>query len=277
MIFFQKEVDLMVVIKELKTMEELVMVHEIEQQIWRQDPIPLHQTFTAVKNGGIMLAAFENGAVIGFSYGFTGFKDKETYLCSHMLGIEPLHRSRKIGEQLKWRQREIALRKGYDLIKWTFDPLETRNAYLNLTKLNGICNTYIENCYGEMKDDINNGLPSDRFEVYWHLKSPHVAKRKSLDMNGMVALNATEKNRAGHLTYKDKDTVEPGADVYSLAVPKQFQQLKAEDPELAMEWRMKTREKFQSLFEAGYSAVHLNSYDNYAEYIFMRTEKLSPG
>ncbi|CAM4336293.1 GNAT family N-acetyltransferase [Lacicoccus alkaliphilus] len=264
----------MVVIKELNTMEELAMVHDIEHQIWEQHPVPLHQTFTAVKNGGIMLAAFEGGEVAGFSYGFAGFRDGKAYLCSHMLGIRPGLRSRKIGEQLKWQQREVAMRKGYDLIRWTFDPLETRNAYLNLTKLNATCNTYVENCYGEMKDGINKGLPSDRFEVFWHLDSPHVTRRRSMNVEGAVALNTVKEIGKGCLAYCGREVVELEAPVYSLAVPKEFQQLKAADPDLALEWRMKTRERFKALFAAGYAAVRITPYEKHAEYIFIRKDGL---
>lgn len=267
-------VDGMAVIKELKTMDELAMVQDIEQQIWEQVPVPLHQTYTAVKNGGIMLGAFEGGDIVGFSYGFAGFKDGKTFLCSHMLGIRPAHRSRKIGEQLKWRQREIAIAKGYNLIRWTFDPLETRNAYLNLTKLNGICNTYIENCYGEMKDGINKGLPSDRFEVNWHLESPHVSVRPRQAPEDAVPLNAVGENGSGLPVYTEGEVGDLDAPAYALAVPKEFQQLKADDPGLALDWRMKTREKFGSLFTAGYSAVHLQPYEFHAEYVFVKTGDL---
>ncbi|SOC45202.1 predicted GNAT superfamily acetyltransferase [Salinicoccus kekensis] len=264
----------MAVIKELKTMGELAMVQDIEQQIWEQVPVPLHQTYTAVKNGGIMLGAFEEGDIVGFGYGFAGFKDGKTFLCSHMLAIRPAHRSRKIGEQLKWRQREIALEKGYDLIRWTFDPLETRNAYLNLTKLNGICNTYIENCYGEMKDGINKGLPSDRFEVDWHLDSAHVRERDMRIPGDAVPLNAVGENGSGLPVYTEGEVGDLDAPAYTLAVPKEFQQLKADDPGLALDWRMKTREKFGSLFTAGYSAVHLQPYEFHAEYVFVKTGDL---
>lgn len=275
MIFYQRGVDGMAVIKELKTMDELAMVHDIEKEIWEQTPVPLHQTYTAVKNGGIMLGAFEDGDIVGFSYGFAGFKDGKTFLCSHMLGIRPAYRSRKIGEQLKWQQREIALEKGYNLIRWTFDPLETRNAYLNLTKLNGICNTYIENCYGEMKDGLNKGLPSDRFEVDWHLDSPHVEKGHITVPGDAVPLNVVRENGDGLPVYDEGKVEEMDAPAYMLAVPKDFQQLKAEDSGLALDWRMKTRKKFRSLFEAGYSAVHLQPFESHSEYIFIRTDALN--
>lgn len=257
-------------------MAELSMVQKIEQRIWGMPPIPAHQTFTAVKNGGVMLGAFEAGDLIGFSYGFAGFKGGRSYLCSHMLGIDPAHRSRKIGEQLKMRQREIALAKGYDMMIWTFDPLETRNGYLNLTKLNAVCNTYIENCYGEMTDGINKGLPSDRFEVHWHLGSAHVTDDVTVDMEGAVPLNTIRNNDDGLSEFAGGGEVQD-ADVYTLSVPKDFQRLKAESPKLALQWRLKTRESCLDLFRRGYSAVHLRLYDDHAEYVFVKTTDLTLG
>lgn len=75
--------------------------------------IPLHQTMTAVKNGGLIIGAYDGDKLVGFSYGFAGFTEGEPYLCSHMLGIHPDYRSQKIGEQLKLRQRELAIDMGY--------------------------------------------------------------------------------------------------------------------------------------------------------------------
>ena len=138
----------MIEIKELTTIEELKALKHIEKAVWDMDPLPTHQTLTAVKNGGLVIGAYDGENLIGFSYGFAGFSGSQTYLCSHMLGIIDNYRSKKIGEKLKQKQRQVALRKGYSKMHWTFDPLETRNAYLNLSKLRGIVDVYIEDAYG---------------------------------------------------------------------------------------------------------------------------------
>lgn len=267
----------MTVIKELITMDELKLMQHIESRIWEMSTIPTHQTFTAVKNGGTVLAAFVNDEIVGFSYGFPGFKNGKSYLCSHMLAIDPDYRSRNIGAKLKKRQREIAIDKGYDMMIWTYDPLETRNGYLNLTKLNAVCNTYIENCYGEMTDGLNKGLPSDRFEVHWHLKSQYLIENDPLDVSGAVPINALRNNGEGLPEFVRVNHNELDAHAYSLSVPKDFQRIKLISPSLALDWRLKTREKFQELFLAGYSAVHLVAYDEYAKYIFVKTGNLKLG
>ncbi|MBH9788269.1 GNAT family N-acetyltransferase, partial [Clostridioides difficile] len=102
-------------------------------------------------------------------------------------------------EKLKYEQRAIAIERGYDLMVWTFDPLETRNAYLNLSKLKGICYTYIENCYGEMQDGFNKGLPSDRFEVSWHLTSDYVVNDITIEVADAKPVASCELTKQGLL------------------------------------------------------------------------------
>lgn len=267
----------MIEIKELKTMAEMEEVQVLEHKVWGIPPIPTHQTLTAVKNGGIMVGAYDGDKLIGFSYGFAGFANGKSYLCSHMLGIDEAYRSQGIGERLKLKQREIAIAKGYDRMHWTYDPLETRNGYLNLTKLNGICDTYVENCYGEMEDGFNKGLPSDRFEVHWYLTSPHVTEKHTPDISNPVPVSSLSFNEAGLPVFVPGDVEQLTAPVYSMAVPKDFQGLKAASHELAMDWRMQTRREFQRLFRAGYAAVRIKAYDKHAEYYFVKKETLKLG
>ncbi|MGY3716150.1 GNAT family N-acetyltransferase [Sutcliffiella cohnii] len=267
----------MIELRELQTIEEMQQVEELERNIWGTEIVPTHQTLTAVKNGGIMVGAYDGDELIGFSYGFAGFRNGKSYLCSHMLGIAEKYRSQGIGESLKRKQREIAIKKGYDMMKWTYDPLETRNGYLNLSKLNGICNTYIENCYGEMQDSLNKGLPSDRFELHWHLTSPHVVEGHIPNTEGATALNAVtfnEENLPVFVASKEQPLTRLA---YSLAVPKDFQGLKSASKELALDWRLQTRTHFQKLFHAGYAVVRLQINETYNEYIFVKKESLELG
>lgn len=263
--------------RELTTMEEMESVQRLDELIWDADPVPTHQTSTAIKNGGIMLGLYNKDKLIGFSYSFPGFRHNQIYLCSHMLGIHPDYQSKGLGEQLKMKQREVALEKGYDRIHWTFDPLETKNGYLNLSKLNGVCHTYVENCYGEMKDKLNKGLPSDRFEVYWYIKSSYVAEKQQPYTEGAIPLNSYTVNEAGLPAFKHIEETELTADVYSLVVPKDFQTLKANDKILALDWRYQTREKFQQLFQAGYTTVRNKPEEIISTYYFVKKSTLELG
>lgn len=255
--------------RELTTRDELLLVQELEEHVWNMPAIPIHQTLTAVKNGGLMIGAFDEDRLIGFSYGFAGFDGKESYLCSHMLGIHPDYRSQKIGEQLKEKQRELALDKGYLWMKWTYDPLETRNGYLNLTKLGAICDTYFENCYGEMNDGLNKGLPTDRFEVHWFLPQ----KEEARDVGEATAVARIDTIGEWPVLVPELPEVLDQRS-YAIPAPKDFQSLKRADPELALDWRMKSRELFTNLFAAGYCAVRLEQGEAWNSYILVRKSEL---
>ncbi len=267
-------------IRTLHSSNEMKLVQKLEEEVWNISAIPIHQTVTAAKNGGIMLGAFDQEELVGFSYGFAGFDQKQSYLCSHMLGIHPEYQEKGIGAQLKWEQKRVAAEKGYELIIWTFDPLESRNAYLNMNKLRGICCTYIENCYGEMEDGLNSGLPSDRFQIDWWINSEHVADNQSLNdvqssegihliewettSNGQPKLGDLDQEMMTNLTNIDHPLLVP--------VPANFQELKKTDHELAIDWRFKTRNVFQQLFESGYAVVSLQKTTNEPVHYYVLTK-----
>ncbi len=97
--------------------------------------------------------------------------------CSHQLGVLPEWQSRGVGYALKVAQREAVLNQGVRLITWTYDPLESKNARLNIAKLGAVCNTYIRDYYGELRDDLNRGLATDRFQVDWWIASRRIETR----------------------------------------------------------------------------------------------------
>lgn len=263
--------------RELKTMPEMEEIQQMEFNVWKVEPIPTHQTITAVKNGGIMVGLYDGDRMVGFSYGFAGFRNGKVYLCSHMLGVDPAYRSQGFGEKLKQAQRDIAIEKGYQVMHWTFDPLETRNAYLNLSKLNGICDTYIENCYGKMDDSLNKGLPTDRFELHWHLTSPHVANKHEPYVEHAIPINRLTFNTEGLPVFVDNMEQDLCAGAYKMCVPNDFQRLKTTNHSLALDWRLKTREQFQRLFQAGYTAVRLSRHENNGTYFFVKKNQLDIG
>lgn len=266
----------MITIRKLTTIAELEMVQQLDIEVWDGSPIPIHQTATAIKNGGIIMGAFDGNHLIGFNYGFAGFKEGKVYLCSHMMGIASQYRAQGIGEALKREQRNVAIEYGYDMMKWTYDPLETRNGYLNLTKLRAVCDTYIENCYGKMQDGLNKGLPSDRFEVSWYLTSDYINKNTLWDLSKATIIAHVQLNEQGLPVLNQwnlNHTLDASA--YLLPVPKNFQGIKASNPELALDWRMKTRHIFQTLFSKNYVAVQLERDENLHHYVFVKKESIS--
>lgn len=249
-----------ITIRRLLSIDEMRQVQRLETMVWNNAPLSLNQTITASKNGGLLLGAYLNEELIGFSYGFSGFANGISYLCSHMLGIDPRYREQGIGAQLKLEQRKLALEMGYHLIVWTYDPLETRNGYLNLSKLGAVCSTYVDNCYGDMEDSLNRGIPSDRFKVEWWISSPHVKaqpftyKEESKTIFNYDVIAGLPKLLDSEVALDEFTRFEKQVLV---PVPANYQELKRKDNSLAIEWRFKTRQIFHVLFAKGYVAASL--------------------
>lgn len=268
-------------IKKIETIEDFRKVMELDFKVWGGDPVPYHQTLTASKNGGMVLGAFEGDKLVGFLYGFTGFQNGEVYLCSHMMGIDADYRSNGIGYQLKQKQAEIACQMGYKKIRWTFDPLESRNGYLNITKLGSICSEYVEDCYGEMEDGLNKNMPSDRFNVEWLIDSFYLEKRKELFSDLQVTFEGLmldwheREDGLPEPIAVDKESF-PDSEFLFVPVPVNIQELKQNDADLALDWRLKTRAVFQLCFSKGWTVVHvlrqLNEKCQY--YVLCKRDKL---
>jgi predicted GNAT superfamily acetyltransferase len=245
------------IIRMLRTVSDIEKIPELEKKVWQTDnPMPVDQMLTAVKHGGIVLGAFFENRLIGFQYSFAGFDGQKAYVCSHMLATDPEFRHMKIGEKLKWAQRKEALKLGYDLITWTYDPLESINGYLNIRKLGAICSTYIENCYGDMQDALNQGIASDRFQVWWHIQGQRAENRaanqkQEHEPSGMPEkvfvswqLNKEQLPVAGDIQWEQAKE----QDMLYVPIPASFQQIKQQNKPLAIVWRQTTREVFTSLF-----------------------------
>ncbi|ALA71194.1 GCN5 family acetyltransferase [Geobacillus stearothermophilus 10] len=240
----------------IETIEQLKEMARLEEEIWKTAPVPLHQTLTAAKNGGIIIGAYADGKLVGFVYSFPGFRNGEVYLCSHMMGIAESFRDRGLGYRLKMKQAEEARRRGYRVIRWTYDPLQSRNGYLNLAKLGALGVEYVENCYGEMNDALNGQLPSDRFIVEWRLDERptgerSLAKADLLKARSLTVLEASQR-ADGLLRPVPRDIDETAAPLLLAAVPLDFPQLKERDFALALEWRLATRALFQWLLAEGW-------------------------
>ncbi|WP_285766973.1 GNAT family N-acetyltransferase [Peribacillus sp. SI8-4] len=208
----------------------------------------------------MVLGAYCENQLIGFQYSFPGFNGKSVYLCSHILGIAEQFRNKKIGEKLKIAQREEALKLGYSLITWTYDPLESINGYLNIGKLGGACSTYIPNCYGEMEDLLNSGIPSDRFLVEWHIGKKEIKDTKAHEMtmdlmikNSLIQWETTKNGVPIPTITLTMPAHE--CNFAFVAIPKEFRTIRDTNIQAANEWRMKTRELFTDLFQQGWQVI----------------------
>jgi predicted GNAT superfamily acetyltransferase len=150
---------------------------EIETLVWGYDPadmIPRRMFLLASRIGGQVLGAFDGDTMAGFAMALPGFRDGHAYLHSHMLAVLPEYRNRTIGRQLKLAQRDDALSRGFSLMEWTFDPLEIKNAHLNIARLGAIVRRYKHDFYGASSSPLQGGLPTDRVYAEWWLRSSRV-------------------------------------------------------------------------------------------------------
>jgi predicted GNAT superfamily acetyltransferase len=273
-------------IRPLSTYEEFKQVLALEQAVWGfSDPYdmvpPVVFTIT-VKRGAILLGAFDDSErMIGFSYSLVGMKAGKVLQWSHMTGVLPEYRG-GLGHRLKLAQRDRALALGYDLIEWTFDPLQAMNAHLNMTKLGCVAEEYHRNVYGESTSDLHKGTPTDRLVAQWHIAEPHVARRletapdlrfRASDVAAAPVVNhTTVAGRWRTCASIDMDLDERR---FWLEIPTGFTEMQQHAPELAMGWRMHTREVFETYFGRGYRVVDfaLDRAAGYGRYLLARPEE----
>lgn len=165
-------------IRQLAELDEFAGVVRLQREIWGfQDVelLPLRLFVVADTIGGQVLGAFDAGKMVAFCLCIPGLKPGgKQYFHSHMLGVLPPYRNTGLGRRLKLEQREYALARGVDLIEWTFDPLELKNAFFNLERLGAIARRYVHNQYGKTSSHLHGGLPTDRLVAEWWIRSPRV-------------------------------------------------------------------------------------------------------
>jgi len=257
-----------ITIRSLTSYDEFKQVLALEQQVWGfSDPYdmvpPVVFTIT-VKRGAILLGAFdEHDRMVGFCYSLVGRRERDRKLLqwSHMTGVLPEYRG-GLGHRLKMTQRERALALGYDLIEWTYDPLQAMNAHLNITKLGCVAEEYHQNVYGESTSALHKGTPTDRLVVQWHIAAPHVERRLTsapeLRFRDQEVADAPVVNKTGMAGgWLTCASIDLNLDVrrFWLEIPTGFTDIQAQTPELAMSWRMQTREVFETYFGRGFKVV----------------------
>jgi predicted GNAT superfamily acetyltransferase len=244
----------MIVIRVCRGFEELQACVDLQIEVWGYsdgDVIPRRVFLVAQKIGGQAIGAFETGtrdeegdaaSLIGFAFSLPGVKTgaasrsgrPESYLHSHMLAVRDGYRNQNIGARLKLAQREDALARGFDRMEWTFDPVEIKNAFLNIRKLGAIVRRYEENFYGASASHLQGGLQTDRLVAEWWIASEHVRQ-----------------------AIQGRTPASPGREgedyVTSIRVPAAIYGWKADDRQrhLAQRVQAENRARFQEAFAAG--------------------------
>jgi predicted GNAT superfamily acetyltransferase len=254
-------------IRPLTSLADCARVVELEKEIWSytsfEDVVPSSVLIVTVKRGGILLGAFdEGGAMIGFVYSIPGWKGRQPIQWSYMLGVTSGARDGGVATALKFAQRRHALTQRIELVEWTYDPLQTVNAYFNFRKLGIIATEYEENVYGESSSPLHQGTPTDRFVAEWHLGSPRVEElvRSAADrripetpLSSATLVNPSIEGTRW-LTPGRADLLLTAAEI-RVEIPMGFSEMQARDSRLALEWRTATRAIFRAYFERGYRAT----------------------
>ena len=248
-------------IRPLRTLADFRAAEDVQRAAWHSDEldiVPLHLLLTAAKNGGVLLGAFAQDQLVGFVFSFIG-TDAPTAVnlkhCSHQLGVRPAWQSRGVGYALKMAQREAVRQQGVRLITWTYDPLESRNAHLNILKLGAVCHTYFRDLYGELRDDLNRGVPTDRFQVDWWIASPRVEPRRPLTLQQRTPIVNEAVIDARGLPVGAAPIEPLPADRFRVEFPSDFQAIRRADPDLALAWRLQIRSICEAAFARGYSVI----------------------
>lgn len=223
-------------IREIENFAELREVEELQKEVWGVpdlDVVPLTHLIAAKAAGGVLIGAFDRQTLIGFVYGFVAQEDGEIAHHSHMLAVRHAYRNFNLGYKLKLAQRDAVLAQRINVITWTFDPLQSLNAYFNFAKLGVISNRYVINFYGEEATSFLHQTGTDRFWVKWLLTSERVVQR----------LKTTKR------------MVENPSDKLLIEIPADVNTLQEQHPESALEWRQRTRREFTEAIKAGYTVL----------------------
>jgi predicted GNAT superfamily acetyltransferase len=261
-----------ILVRPLNSIPEFRAAEDIQRRVWpgsELDVVPLHMLTTVAHNGGLVLGAFHSERMAGFLLGFLGTDEGQMNRpalarlkhCSHMMGVLPEYQGQHVGYLLKLAQRDHVSAQGVRLITWTYDPLESRNAHLNISKLGAVCHTYLESVYGDMRDGLNSGLPSDRFQVDWWITSPRAKERlfgqraslvlESFTSAGAEIINPSTAGQAG-LSRPAEQLAAVASTLALVEIPSNFQAIKSRDLGLARAWRSQTRSLFEEAFASGY-------------------------
>ncbi len=245
-----------VLIRLLKTLDELRECERLQVTVWGTLAASSELLTVTQKYGGVVLGAWVDGRIVGFLYAFLARRRGRLIHWSHMMAVESEFRDRGLGLRMKLAHRRLALEQGIKSICWTYDPLQSRNATLNLNRLGGRVEEYVADCYGQFPSRIEKRLPSDRFVVEWEIDSAEVERRlskgpRAAPSTSLLRVNETRLNARRFLANGRISLIrrEPRLLV---EIPANTEVMRAQALALARRWRFETRKIFERYLSAGY-------------------------
>ncbi len=236
---------------------------DIQRRVWghgETDLTPTHLFRITNRLGAILLGGYIDGRLVGFVYSFPAVFEGRPVQHSHLLAVLPEYQGRGLGKRLKWAQRDRAAELGYDLITWTFDPLQARNANLNLHTLGALARTYWRDFYGNQEALVlGPGIRTDRFLVEWPIKSARVAKRRAGGPRRAIPQDAPRAlDRRRDSPAPGNDFAKPGRPNLKLSdrvilaeVPRAVNMLRGK-PDLIAAWQRGLRRALENYLGGGY-------------------------
>jgi len=238
--------------------------NELQLRIWgfqEREVIPVHMLRALCDEGLVVNAYDKSGRAVGTSVGFLAKHAGKLILYSHITGVISEFQSKGVGAALKLMQRRYAIEHGFDLVCWTSDPMQSLNNWFNLNKLGAIARKYYVNYYGDMPDDLNRGVESDRFLTEWWVRSPRV--RKKLNPRKVVSREDVQQHMiinpsilkegtrcpAGHPNLKAMEKI------VLVEIPYNNEEVRKRDLSILQQWRAETRQLYTHYFKKGYVAT----------------------
>ncbi|MHB1675110.1 MAG: GNAT family N-acetyltransferase [Acidobacteriaceae bacterium] len=224
-------------VRKIVSIPEMEACVQLQQSVWQfrdLDIVPRRMFAVANAVGGQVLGAWDGERLVGYALAIPGLREGQPYFHSHMLAVAPEYRNHGIGRMLKIAQREDALARGIELIEWTFDPLEIKNAFFNIEKLGAIVRRYTPDFYGASTSPLHGNLPTDRLHAEWWLNSERVRSLIAGDGLPNAPINET-------ITVTDTHAGSSGT-LHPL-------------PTLALESLLKLRREFSAAFSTGLTVL----------------------
>jgi len=228
-------------VRKIVSIPEMEACVQLQQSVWQfrdLDIVPRRMFAVANAIGGQVMGAWAADKLIGYALAIPGLRDGRPYFHSHMLAVAQEYRNRGVGKMLKLAQRDDALARGIELIEWTFDPLQVKNAFFNIEKLGAIVRRYTPDFYGASTSPLHGNLPTDRLHAEWWLRTARV--------RALIAGEDLPKysiNRTITVTYSPASS---GDTLHPL-------------PTLALESLMKLRREFTKAFSAGLTVLRFQN------------------
>jgi predicted GNAT superfamily acetyltransferase len=279
-------------IRPLESQQDYMAAEEFQRKVWGfadREINPLNELVVAQRIGGFVFGAFDSkDRLVGFCFGVPGYLEGKVYHYSRMNGVLPDCQDRGLGTRLKLYQRDFVLKQQLSLIRWTFDPLQSRNAQINIQKLGCVISEYVENIYAGSTSRFNAGLETDRFVVEWWIQTPRVDEHLAgeatpWDLEDVLSGNAGDLALTSVVTldgFRAPDEVHMNLRSRRVLVeiPSDLDALKAKDLALARKWRSVTRKIFQNYFKRGYQITEfttgLDQWERRGFYLLQRGSRL---